>query len=210
MEGKLVSSGPDRQGIARAQGRAGWLAGLAGLLGLMLMGACAGPPREPGEWQELPMEGLHLAPVALRLTDPPADPEDSKICRNAREKIQQHLVRALPGRLRPVSFLPPGRESGQESVGKLEVILAGCRLESHQWNVGGGEPDITFYLTLLLEARLRAPDGSPLFRRRFQTVEQVQTDIPTPVHDFFHTLPAGRIYGLFSRGRYWRSAAPGP
>lgn len=182
-----------------------WL-GIAALTGLLLLAACAGPPREKGQWRELPMRELQLAPVALDLAQPPGQAMTMRICRNAREGIQRHLVRVLPGRLDPVGFRAPGEIGRAPAGGSLEVSVVGCRLESHQWDVGGGEPDITFYLTVLIDARLRAPKGDVLFRRRFQTVEQVHTDIPTPVNDFFHVRPARRVYGLFSQGRYWSGA----
>lgn len=169
------------------------------------LAACAGPPREPGHWQALPVERVQLAPVALENAEALKDP---KVCRFAREDLQKRLVRALPGRLAPVGFVAPGGSPPRAGgTGRLRVTITRCRIESHQWDVGGGEPDITFYETLGLRVRLTGDRGDVLLDRRLETVEQIQTDTPTPLFDFPHTVPAARIYGLFSQGRVWRPGA---
>jgi hypothetical protein len=177
--------------------------GLAGIALLVGVAGCASPPSEPGHWVALGVDRVRLAPVTLANAEQLADP---RVCRFARADLEKLLVQALPRRLAPVAFRGPGQSvptSGRTAT--LRVVIGDCRIESHQWDVGGGEPDITFYETLALRVRLTGPDGRTLLDRRLETVEQVQTDIPTPLFDFPHTVPAARLYGLFSRGRYWQA-----
>lgn len=167
-----------------------------------LLAGCAITPNEPGHWAPLALDRVRLAPLVLADADRLADP---KVCRYAREDLQAALVRALPRRLAPTGFVAPGEEaSGGGRTGTLEITIAGCRIESHQWDVGGGEPDITFYETLTMQVRLNGPRGGIILDRELETVEQIQTDTPTPLFDFPHTVPAARIYGLFSQGRVWQ------
>ena len=175
------------------------------VLGALLLAGCAATPEGPGHWQQLSLDRVRLAPVVLEGVDKLADP---RVCRFAREDLERNLVRTLPRRLAPVAFVPPGREApGTGRTGTLRVAITKCRIESHQWDVGGGEPDITFYETLGLHVRLTGTGGERLLDRRLETVEQIQTDIPTALFDFPHTVPAARIYGLFSQGRVWQPAA---
>jgi hypothetical protein len=149
------------------------------------------------------MPALYLAPVALQ-----PEAEEVRLCQLARTDIQAHLVRALPGRLKPLRFLAP--ETGpSEEAGTLRVAITRCRLESHQWDVGGGEPDISFYQTIGLQADLTSPDGHTILDRYFRTVETVHTDVPTPIFDFSHLPPANRVLSLFSKGRVRVAAPPG-
>ena len=171
----------------------------------LFLAACAGPPHEPGHWQPLALDRVHLAPLEL---EKPQALEDPKVCQFAREDLQKLLVQALPGRLAPVGFVAPGGSPPKAGrTGSLRVTITRCRIESHQWDVGGGEPDITFYETLGLRVRLMGPHGAPLLDRQLETVEQIQTDVPTPLFDFPHTVPSARIYGLFSQGRVWVQGA---
>lgn len=174
----------------------------------LFLAACAGPPKEPGHWQTLALDRVRLAPVELANPEALADP---KVCQVAREDLQQLLVQALPARLAPVAFVAPGTTSPKAAgTGSLRVTITRCRIESHQWDVGGGEPDITFYQTLGLRVRLTGTGGQVLLDRLLETVEQIQTDVPTPLFDFPHTVPSARIYGLFSQGRVWiRGTGPG-
>lgn len=175
---------------------------IRGWLALLVLSACAAPDG-PGAWQPLTMPALYLAPVALQ-----AESGEDRLCRVARQDIEQRLVRALPGRLKPVRFRAPGTGPSEEA-GTLRVAITRCRLESHQWDVGGGEPDITFYQTLGLEAELTSPDGRTILDRHFRTVEAVHTDVPTPIFDFTHHRPAARVLSLFSEGRVRVSPRPG-
>lgn len=174
----------------------------------LFLAACAGPPNEPGHWQTLALDRIRLAPVELANPEALADP---RVCQVAREDLQQLLVQALPARLAPVAFVAPGNNPPKAGgTGTLRVTITRCRIESHQWDVGGGEPDITFYQTLGLRVRLTGTGGQVLLDRQLETMEQIQTDLPTPIFDFPHTVPSARIYGLFSQGRVWiRGTAPG-
>ncbi|HKJ71120.1 MAG TPA: hypothetical protein VKA55_05160 [Gammaproteobacteria bacterium] len=170
---------------------------------LILIAGCASQPTGPGHWQPLALDRVQLAAVALPDADRLADP---RVCRYAREDLQRNLERSLPRRLAPVGFVAPGDPPPPSGgTGTLRVTITACRIESHQWDVGGGEPDITFYETLDLHVRLADAGGKTLLDRQLETVEQIQTDIPTPLFDFPHTVPAARIYGLFSQGRVWQS-----
>jgi hypothetical protein len=180
--------------------------GLA-LLGAALLAGCASPEGR-GYWRALDMAGLHLAPVALAA---PLAQEDRRSCQRARAGLQEQLVRRLPRRLGAVAWVPPEGAAPGEGTGTLRVAITGCRLTSHQWDVGGGEPDITFYETLRLRVRLSAPDGERLLVRELETVEQVHTHLPTPAFAFSRSLPARQVAGLFSRGRVWMTKeGPGP
>jgi hypothetical protein len=166
----------------------------------VLLAGCA-RRAEPGRWQNLAMERLRLAPVTLTAE---AAGDDRRICELAREGLQENLVRALPRRLAPVALVAPeAAGTPTAGTGELRVAIRSCTIESHQWDVGGEEPDITFYQSLGLRVRVREPSGDLILERHLETVEQVQTDIPTPIFDFPHAIPASRIYGLFSRGRVW-------
>jgi len=172
------------------------------IVGAFLLAGCATSPAEPGSWQPLNLDRVRLAEVRL----PDADQlKDTRVCRYAREDLQKALVRALPRRFAPVGFLAPDESAPDGTrTGTLRVTITHCRIESHQWDVGGGEPDITFYETLGLRVHLTGPRGDTLLDRRLETVEQLQTDIPTPLFGFPHSVPTARIAGLFSEGRYWQ------
>jgi len=177
---------------------------IRGLLALLVLSACAASDGG-GTWQNLGMPALYLAPVALQ-----AAPEvgEDRLCQVARKDIEKHLVRALPERLSPVRFRGPGTGPSGEA-GTLRVAITRCRLESHQWDVGGGEPDISFYQTIGLEVGLTSPDGRTILDRHFRTVEAVHTDVPTPIFDFHHLPPANRVLSLFSKGRVRVAPPPG-
>lgn len=169
-------------------------------LGLLLAG-CVTFPEGPGEWRSLGVERVHLAPVVLANAAKQSDP---RACRYARKDLQRNLVRTLPSRLKPLELVPPGPsrpEIGQAAT--LTVTITRCRIESHQWDVGGGEPDITFYETLGLRIQLKRSKEAVLLDWRGETVEQVETSLPTPLFEFPHQVPTARIAGLFSRGRVW-------
>lgn len=174
------------------------------LTGGLVLGGCATGPEGPGHWQTLEADRVRLPPLVLPGADHLADP---RICRYARRDLQRNLVRILPHRLAPLGLIPPDQpapESGRTAT--LRVTITRCRIESHQWDVGGGEPDITFYETLGLRIRLTGDAGEVLLDRRLETVEQIQTDTSTPLFEIPHRIPASRIAGLFSRGRVWQSA----
>ncbi|MEF8792705.1 hypothetical protein [Thiohalorhabdus sp.] len=129
------------------------------------------------------------------------------VCHYARKDLQRNLVQTLPGRLNPLELVPPGQsvaEKGQAAT--LHVTITRCRIESHQWDVGGGEPDITFYETLDLRVQLKGNKKTALLAWRGETMEQIQTSIPTPLLEFPHQVPTARIAGLFSRGRVWQTS----
>lgn len=177
---------------------------LALVLGLT---GCAATPDPPGRWLTLPVKTLHLAPLKLAAD---AGRNDPRVCDYARRDLQRNLVRSLPGRLAPVAFAPPDEPpSDAATTATLRITITRCLIESHQWDVGGGEPDITFYQTLGLRLQLTDPQGDSLLDHRLETVEQIQTDVPTPIFEFPHRVPAARIYSLFSQGRYWRSEPAG-
>ncbi|MFB6261091.1 MAG: hypothetical protein ABEJ96_04755 [Thiohalorhabdaceae bacterium] len=169
--------------------------------GLLLAG-CATFPEGPGKWRPLGVERVHLAPVVLTNAAKQSDP---RACRFARKDLQRNLVRTLPGRLKPLELVPPGPPpAGTGKAATLRVTITRCRIESHQWDVGGGEPDITFYETLGLRVQLKRSEEAVLLNWRGETVEQVQTSFPTPLFEFPHRIPTARIAGLFSRGRVWQ------
>jgi len=169
------------------------------LLVFLLVSGCA-TPEKSGHWQALDMAFLRLSQVTLLAgTGEGAE----RLCRGVRGGIEGHLVRALPQRLHPVGFLGPGADGPRQDTGTLRLTITQCRLESHQWDVGGGEPDFTFYLTIGLGVALTSPEGRRILDRHFQTVEAVHTDLPTPLFEFNYHRPAARIASLFSQGRVW-------
>lgn len=170
----------------------------------LVLGGCATGPTGPGHWQPLQADRVRLTALVLTDAQELADP---RVCRYARRDLQRNLVRTLPNRLAPVGFVPPDKpapETGRTAT--LRVTITRCRLESHQWDVGGGEPDITFYETLGLRIRLTGDAGAVLLDRRLETVEQIHTDTPSALFEMPHRIPASRIAGLFSRGRVWQAA----
>ena len=182
------------------------LRALAALAALTLA-ACAATPEGPGHWAPLPVERVYLAPLAMA---PGAGAADPRVCDYARRDLQQDLVRTLPGRLAPVAFAGPSKPAmAGTGTATLRVTITRCRIESHQWDVGGGEPDITFYQTLGLRVQLTGATGDRLLDRQLQTVEQVQTDTPSAIFEFPHRVPAARISGLFTQGRFWRGDSGG-
>ncbi|MFP4560324.1 MAG: hypothetical protein ACLFQ3_03290 [Thiohalorhabdus sp.] len=174
---------------------------LAAAATFLILAAC-GPLREEEAWTPLPMERLRLKPVTLQ-GPPPAD-HARDTCDRAPEQLQDHLAGLLRKRLAPVDLVP--LEAGEPAGGgTLEVSILGCHLESHQWDVGSAEPDISFYLTLSLHVRLLDPEGEVLLERMVETVEQAHTDTPTPLYELNNYPPARRVADLFSEGRYRKS-----
>ncbi|MFA9462352.1 hypothetical protein [Thiohalorhabdus methylotrophus] len=108
----------------------------------------------------------------------------------------------LQERLGAVGLLPPRDGTERPGTGTLEVIVRHCRLDSHQWDVGPTDPDITYYLTLVLDIRLEDSRGKMLLERRLEWTEQAHTDIPLPPWDLTTYPVAERIGHLFSAGRY--------
>lgn len=174
------------------------------VFGALLLGGCATAPEGPGHWQTLEVDRVRLAPVSLADAQHLADP---RVCRYARSDLERNLVQTLPERLAPLGFVPPDQPAPEtERTATLRVTITRCRIESHQWDVGGSEPDITFYETLGLRIRLSGSEGKALLERRLETVEQLNTDTPTALFEMPHRLPTSRIAGLFSRGKVWQPA----
>jgi len=171
-----------------------------GVLILIAVAGCA-YQRPPGQWVRIDAPAVYFTSVGFGRDA--VDPIYTKTCQEAREEIEQQLVRRFPKHLSPLDFYGPKKSPAvKKGLAVFRLEITKCKVEVQQWDVAGGEPSISFYLTLAVRVRL-AVNGRPLLTHAMVTYEQVHTDTPTPLFDFTFTEPVDRTLLLFDKGNVW-------
>ena len=168
-------------------------------LAVLVLGCAAAP--EPGQWQPLKASAVRMEPVVLN--EKGVGRNSLGVCNEARREVEKDVAKGLPKRLEPVAFRAPGSAQASKPEAVLSVALTECLVETHQWDVGGGEPSLTFLLTLKVRVTLKE-GNEVIVRHERETYEQVNSaDSHIPLYEFTFRDADRFVLRMFDGGRVW-------
>ncbi|MBE9560606.1 MAG: hypothetical protein IMF15_07435 [Proteobacteria bacterium] len=165
---------------------------------LTLLSAC-GYQQPEGHWVSI--EASEVVFSGIKLEDEVKDKAYPDICVEAQGEVKAALLKALPAKIKPLSFTMADDKSDTGKIAsdkaRFDMVITHCELDVDQ---GGGS--FAFYLTLTVQVSLHIADRT-VMAYTMETYEQAVSSTPSPDFEFTFAEPKVRTLMLFDSGRVW-------